>query len=51
MELTLGANLGKSHYSKKDRFFNPSYLIYNEEGAKIPASNLQCTAKTRRWNQ
>lgn len=30
--LKIAANLGKSHYSKKDRFFNPSYLIYNEIG-------------------
>ena len=31
-ELKFGANLGKSFYSKKDRFFKPSYEIYNEIG-------------------
>jgi len=40
-ELTFGANLGKSFYSKKDRFFNPSYLVYNDLGAiNLAASNL-----------
>ena len=37
--LKLGANLGKSHYSKKDRFFNPSFLIFNEEGVENPTAS------------
>ena len=37
--LKLGANLGKSYYSKKDRFFNPSFLIYNEEGVENPTAS------------
>ncbi|MEK9529977.1 MAG: TonB-dependent receptor [Flavobacteriaceae bacterium] len=37
--LRLGANLGKSYYSKKDRFFNPSFIIYNEEGVENPTAS------------
>ena len=39
--LQLGANLGKSHYSSKDRFYNPSFMVYNDQGElNAVASNL-----------
>lgn len=31
-DFTLGLNMGKSYYNKKDRFFKPSFLVYNEQG-------------------
>ena len=39
--LQLGAKLGKSHYSSKDRFYNPSFMVYNDQGElNAVASNL-----------
>ena len=31
-DFTLGLNMGKSYYNKKDRFFKPSFLVYNDQG-------------------
>ncbi len=40
-ELTLGANIGKSNYNAKDRYFNPSFLVYNADGELNPVISNQ----------
>jgi TonB-linked SusC/RagA family outer membrane protein len=44
--LKLGANLGKSNYNKKDRFFNPSFLVFNPDG-EINAVTSNLNAQLR----
>ena len=44
--LKLGANLGKSNYNKKDRFFNPSFFVFNPDG-EINAVTSNLNAQLR----